>query len=217
MADQYAGLDEFVPTEGRVAPLQSISKSSNTRSASIIDALGASMSSRRVSREASLGREPAGQLVVASSERVTHSARQALASTLLVPTATGGEKEYVPSATIAKRAASKWPRPEWHAPWKLYRVISGHQGWVRSLAFDPSNEWFATGSHDRTIRIWGLSNGQLKLTLTGHIEAVTGLAISDRSPYMFSCGLDKQVCCGFIVCLRGGSHVLSLVVCVSRE
>ncbi len=42
--------------------------------------------------------------------------------------------------------------------------------WVRSLAFDPSNEWFCTGSADRTIKIWDVATGQLKLTLTGHIE-----------------------------------------------
>ena len=44
--------------------------------------------------------------------------------------------------------------------------------WVRSVAVDPGNEWFATGSADRTIKIWDLASGQLKLTLTGHIEQV---------------------------------------------
>ncbi len=33
------------------------------------------------------------------------------------------------------------------------RVISGHLGWVRCIALDPSNEWFATGSGDRTIKV----------------------------------------------------------------
>jgi len=99
------------------------------------------------------------------------------------------------SAAVSRRIASKWPRPEWRAPWQLYRVISGHLGWVRSLAIDPTNDWFATGSADRTIKIWDLASGQLKLTLTGHIEQVTGLAVSARHPYMFSCGLDKTVKC----------------------
>ena len=35
---------------------------------------------------------------------------------------------YKPSAAIMKRLPSKWPKPAWHAPWKLYRVISGHLG-----------------------------------------------------------------------------------------
>ena len=33
------------------------------------------------------------------------------------------------------------------------RVISGHLGWVRCIAVDPSNDWFATGSGDRTIKV----------------------------------------------------------------
>lgn len=99
------------------------------------------------------------------------------------------------SAAVSRRIASKWPKPVWHAPWKMYRVISGHLGWVRSLAVDPGNQWFASGSADRTIKIWDMASGQLKLTLTGHIEQVTGLAVSDRHPYMFSCALDKQVKC----------------------
>ena len=45
------------------------------------------------------------------------------------------------------------PIPEWHAPWKLARVISGHLGWVRCISMDVSNEWFATGSLDRTIKV----------------------------------------------------------------
>lgn len=46
----------------------------------------------------------------------------------MVPTAGGGQQAYVPSAAVARRMPSKWPRPAWHAPWKLYRVISGHLG-----------------------------------------------------------------------------------------
>ncbi|KAH8893727.1 WD40 repeat-like protein [Thozetella sp. PMI_491] len=86
-------------------------------------------------------------------------------------------------------------RPDWHAPWKLMRVISGHLGWVRALAVDPDNRWFASGAGDRTIKIWDMASGSLRLTLTGHISTVRGLAVSPRHPYMFSCGEDKMVKC----------------------
>lgn len=86
-------------------------------------------------------------------------------------------------------------KPEWHRPWKIMRVINGHQGWVRSVCVEPDNQWFATGSTDRTIKIWDLASGQLKLSLTGHIMGVRGLAVSDRHPYLFSCGEDKMVKC----------------------
>lgn len=81
---------------------------------------------------------------------------------------------------------------------------------IRSVAVDPSNEWFVTGSGDRTIKFWDLASGLLKLTLTGHIEQVTGLAISARQPYMFSCALDKMVKCWDLeynkVCLKSSIH-----------
>ncbi|KAL5988264.1 hypothetical protein ACLOJK_036027 [Asimina triloba] len=99
------------------------------------------------------------------------------------------------TSAIIERIPSKWPRPVWHPPWKNYRVISGHLGWVRSIAFDPSNTWFCTGSADRTIKIWDVASGRLKLTLTGHIEQIRGLAVSQRHTYMFSAGDDKQVKC----------------------
>lgn len=109
--------------------------------------------------------------------------------------ADGTVEAYKPSVAVMKRLASRWPKPKWHAPWKTYRVISGHLGWASSIAFEPGNEWFATGSGDRTVKIWDTASGTLKLTLTGHTEQVTGLAVSDQFPYMFSCGLDKKVMC----------------------
>lgn len=44
-------------------------------------------------------------------------------------------------------------------------------------------------------QIWDLASGKLKLSLTGHISTVRGVAVSNRSPYLFSCGEDKQVKC----------------------
>jgi pleiotropic regulator 1 len=93
------------------------------------------------------------------------------------------------------------PRPQWHAPWQLSTVISSHLGWVRSIAFDPTNDMFATGSADRTIKIFDFAkacvgaNDALKITLTGHISPVRGLAFSPRHPYLFSAGEDKMVKC----------------------
>lgn len=82
-------------------------------------------------------------------------------------------------------------KPTYHPPWKLVRVISGHLGWVRSVAVEPGNKWFASGAGDRVIKIWDLASGELKLSLTGHISTVRGLAVSSRHPYLFSCGEDK--------------------------
>jgi pleiotropic regulator 1 len=89
----------------------------------------------------------------------------------------------------------KQVHPEWHPPWKLMRVISGHQGWVRCIAVEPFNSWFATGSNDRTIKLWDLASGQLKVTLVGHINSVRGLEVSSKHSYLYSAAEDKTVKC----------------------
>lgn len=89
----------------------------------------------------------------------------------------------------------KTRRPKWHYPYKLYRVILGHSGWVNCVDVDISNEWFVTGSNDRLIKIWDLASCKLKLTLTGHINSIRDVKISKRNPYLFSCGEDNRVKC----------------------
>ncbi|KAF2691115.1 pre-mRNA-splicing factor prp46 [Lentithecium fluviatile CBS 122367] len=142
------------------------------------------------------------KMIEASTEKVEKSREaQSMALTLragkgAAPNAHGPTPTRdTPSSALVRKDTVRQARPEWHAPWKVMRVISGHMGWVRSLAVEPDNQWFASGSADRTIKIWDLGSGTLKLTLTGHISAVRGLAVSPRHPYLFSCGEDKMVKC----------------------
>lgn len=107
----------------------------------------------------------------------------------------GAQQKGMPGTSVVRRQNIQPIKPQWQAPWKLMRVISGHLGWVRSIAVEPGNQWFATGAGDRTIKIWDLASGNLRLTLTGHISTVRGLAVSPRHPYLFSCGEDKMVKC----------------------
>uniref|UniRef100_M4DXE2 Uncharacterized protein n=1 Tax=Brassica campestris TaxID=3711 RepID=M4DXE2_BRACM len=117
-------------------------------------------------------------------------------STTVLPAFGSSSERNLSTSALMERIPSRWPRPEWHAPWKYYRVIQGgHLGWVRSVAFDSSNDWFCTGSADRTIKVWDVASGVLKHTLTGHIGQVRGLAVSNQHSYIFSAGDDKQVKC----------------------
>lgn len=93
------------------------------------------------------------------------------------------------------RRTPKIPKAVEHPKWELMRVISGHQGWVRTLCVDPTNEWFVSGGNDRLIKIWDLATGTLKLSLTGHINTIRALQVSHRHPYLFSCGEDQMVKC----------------------
>jgi len=115
------------------------------------------------------------------------------------------------------RARPEIPKPVWHPPWKLMRVLSGHEGWVRTVAVDPSNEWFASSGNDRLIKIWDLASGTLKLSLTGHIATVRSVAISDRHPYLFSASEDCEVKCWDLeqnMVIRNYHGHLSGVYCV---
>ncbi|KAI3731899.1 hypothetical protein L1987_63091 [Smallanthus sonchifolius] len=62
----------------------------------------------------------------------------------------------------------------------------------RILSRWPRPVWHAPW---KNYRIWDVGSGRLRLTLTGHIEQVRGLAVSTRHTYMFSAGDDKQVKC----------------------
>lgn len=79
--------------------------------------------------------------------------------------------------------------------WSLKKLLLGHTGHVTSVAIDPFNAYFVSGSADSTIKIWDLVSGKLQLTLSGHIMAVRDMVISPRHPYLFSVSEDKTVKC----------------------
>lgn len=47
----------------------------------------------------------------------------------------------MPTSLVSQKKLSSMPKPKWHPPWKLHRVISGHLGWVRCVTVEPGNEW----------------------------------------------------------------------------
>lgn len=125
----------------------------------------------------------------------SHSSTISSSSNAIIPISQPSSSSGVLTAWRPGMVARDANKPQWHAPWKLKRVIVGHLGWVRCISVDTTNTWFATGSADRTIKIWDLASSELKVTLTGHISTVRGVVISPRHPYLFSCGEDKTVKC----------------------
>ena len=79
-------------------------------------------------------------------------------SLALMPADLMKQKERESESSLGKyvrrgKLVHELPKPQSHPKWKLMRVISGHTGWVRSLSVDMSNEWFASGAGDRTIKV----------------------------------------------------------------
>jgi WD40 repeat protein/serine/threonine protein kinase len=54
-------------------------------------------------------------------------------------------------------------------------TLSGHSSLVGCVAFSPADQILATGSSDRTVKVWQAHTGRLLHTLTGHREQVTGV------------------------------------------
>ena len=58
---------------------------------------------------------------------------------------------------------------------QMIREFSGHAGEVWSVALSPDGQLAATGSMDRTARLWKLREGICQAVLSGHLERVTSL------------------------------------------
>jgi WD40 repeat protein len=62
--------------------------------------------------------------------------------------------------------------------WQLQRTIREHSDVVECLAIAPDGKTLASGSYDRTIKLWNLETGELQTTLKGHTSALLSLAFS---------------------------------------
>jgi hypothetical protein len=60
----------------------------------------------------------------------------------------------------------------------LVRTLEGHKDWVRSVTFSPNGNLIASGSADKTIKIWRVSDGSLVRTLEGHTDWVRSVTFS---------------------------------------
>ncbi|MBW4441312.1 MAG: AAA-like domain-containing protein [Plectolyngbya sp. WJT66-NPBG17] len=73
---------------------------------------------------------------------------------------------------------------------KFLTSFVGHRGEVRAIAF--SDSMIATGSLDRSIRLWEL-DGTLIRTLNGHQDQIYSIAFSPTGQVLASASLDKTI------------------------
>jgi len=57
----------------------------------------------------------------------------------------------------------------------LRHVLEGHSEDIKQIAWSPDGRILASGSEDKTIRLWDMQTGQTLQTLTGHSDVVTSI------------------------------------------
>lgn len=72
-------------------------------------------------------------------------------------------------------------------------ALEGHSSSVKSVALSPDGRLLASGSHDRTVRLWNTVTGTLQETLRGHSKSVNSVVFSPDSRLLASSSYDKIV------------------------
>ncbi|ALF52880.1 hypothetical protein ACX27_08450 [Nostoc piscinale CENA21] len=67
------------------------------------------------------------------------------------------------------------------------------EGSVNSVALSPDGRTLASGSEDKTIKIWNLTTGQVIRTLNGHSKSVNSVAFSADGRTLASDSYDKTI------------------------
>jgi WD40 repeat protein len=75
---------------------------------------------------------------------------------------------------------------------RLLRTLEGHLDGVSSVTFDPLGTTLASGSYDRTVKLWNVASGQPLHTL-GHPESVMSVAFHPLGRTLASGSHDKTV------------------------
>jgi U3 small nucleolar RNA-associated protein 12 len=97
---------------------------------------------------------------------------------------------------------------------KFFLQLYGHKLPVTCMDVADDSSMLATGSHDKTIKLWGLDFGDCHRSLLAHGDSVTALEFVPRTHCLFSASKDRTlkwaVSASFEAPPLPGRHSLSL-------
>jgi WD40 repeat protein len=76
---------------------------------------------------------------------------------------------------------------------RLERALTGHGSQVYAVAWSPDGRYIATGSADRTARIWDAASGTSKVILTRHRREIHDVAWGPDGARLATAGADATV------------------------
>ena len=76
---------------------------------------------------------------------------------------------------------------------KGFRELAGHTKRLRTVAFSPDGKRIASGSHDKTIKVWDVETGEELRTIRGHAAEVMSVAFGPEGRRIVSGGFDRTV------------------------
>jgi len=76
---------------------------------------------------------------------------------------------------------------------KRLHLLRGHKNQADCVEFSPDGRLLATGSHDRTIRIWSVATGQVKHVIAAHRDAIDSLTFSPSGRTIASGGQNGTI------------------------
>jgi WD40 repeat protein len=84
--------------------------------------------------------------------------------------------------------------PKVEENWDAYLItLEGHSGYVNSVVFSYDSKKLASGSDDKTIRIWDAETGECERVLEGHSGWVSSVVFSHDSKRVASGSDDKTI------------------------
>lgn len=69
-------------------------------------------------------------------------------------------------------------------------ILKGHIGWIGAVAFAPNGEVLASGSADKSIRLWDRKTGKVRAILRGHEDYVCAVAFDPKGKLLASGSYD---------------------------
>src|ERR1035441_10297664 len=94
---------------------------------------------------------------------------------------------------MARRSTERDETVEIPKGFSLVAELAGHTEYVTSMAVTPDGRSVISGSHDTTVRVWGLESGRLLRTLEGYTGRVSSVAVTPDGRSVISGSSDRTV------------------------